>query len=126
VVKHFQQNPSLIYGGNESFITLIPKVKDPLTLNDYLPIPLMGCISKTLFAERVKLAIDTAISLEQSTFVKGRNIVDGPLIVNEIISWAKRLNKRLFILKVDFKKAFDNLNWSFLVDMLDQMNFWSK
>ncbi|KAJ9553612.1 hypothetical protein OSB04_017657 [Centaurea solstitialis] len=55
------------------------------------------------------------------------SIVDGPLIVNETISWAKRTKTRLFLLKVDFEKAFDNLNWGFLFNVLDQiMGFGSK
>ncbi|GJX14125.1 cytochrome P450 [Tanacetum coccineum] len=50
----------------------------------------------------------------QMAFIKGRQIVDGPLIVNEIITWAKKHKKRLMLHKVDFEKAFDSLSWPFL------------
>ncbi|KAJ9541752.1 hypothetical protein OSB04_028258 [Centaurea solstitialis] len=105
---------------------LVPKSKDPLGLNDYRPIHLMGCFSKVVskvLAGRPKLVIDSVISPEQTAFVKGKNITDGPLIVNEILTWAKRVPKKLFIFKVDFEKAFDNLGWSFLFDVMKQMEF---
>ncbi|GKC66174.1 putative RNA-directed DNA polymerase, eukaryota, reverse transcriptase zinc-binding domain protein [Tanacetum coccineum] len=35
-------------------------------------------------------------------------------------------NERLFLLKVDFKKAFDSLEWKFLDNIMNQMGFSSK
>ena len=125
-VLHFAKYSHLNQGCNDSFIALIPKVKDPLSLGEYRPIHLMGCISKVIskvLAERLKKVISTVISQEQTAYVKGKNIVDGPLIVNELITWAKRTKKKMFILKVDFEKAFDNLNWNYLFNTLDQMGF---
>ncbi|GJU60234.1 putative RNA-directed DNA polymerase, eukaryota, reverse transcriptase zinc-binding domain protein [Tanacetum coccineum] len=58
--------------------------------------------------------------------IKGRQIIDGPLMVEEIIAWAKKAKKRLMILKVDFEKAFDSLNWSFLFSTLEQIGFSAK
>ena len=63
------------------------------------------------------------ISLDQIAYVKGSNIIDGLIVVNDIISWTKASNKRLFLFKVDFEMAFDNLNWDFLFNSLDQMGF---
>ncbi|GKC39819.1 putative RNA-directed DNA polymerase, eukaryota, reverse transcriptase zinc-binding domain protein [Tanacetum coccineum] len=60
------------------------------------------------------------------TFIKGRQIIDGPLIVDEIISWAKLTKRKMFFLKVDFEKAFDSLNWSFLDSIMSQMGFSNK
>jgi len=86
----------------------------------------MGCVGKMIFkvlAERQKLVIASIIGVEQSAFVKRRNIIDEPLIVNEIITWAKVKKKEIFLFKVDFEKAFDNLNWGYLLDVLKQMGF---
>ena len=72
----------------------------------------MGCFTKVvskILAKRLKLVIGEVISPTQTAFIKGRQIMDGPLIVNELISWAKRTQKKLFLLKVDFEKAFDNV-----------------
>ena len=86
----------------------------------------MGYISKVIsnvLSERLKIVIDSVISPEQTTYVKGRNILDGPLIVNEIITWTKSSKRGIFLLKVDFDKAFDNLNWAILLSVLEQMGF---
>ncbi|GKC46175.1 putative RNA-directed DNA polymerase, eukaryota, reverse transcriptase zinc-binding domain protein [Tanacetum coccineum] len=59
-------------------------------------------------------------------FLKGHQIIDGPLLVKEIVSWAKKRKKKLLIFKVDFEKAFDSLSWSFLDSIMDQMGFGAK
>nr|GEW57164.1 cytochrome P450 81E8-like [Tanacetum cinerariifolium] len=50
-------------------------------------------------------------------------------MVNEIISWATKKNESLFILKVDFEKAFDSVYWKFLDHIMEQIGFsvkWRK
>ncbi|GKE07601.1 putative RNA-directed DNA polymerase, eukaryota, reverse transcriptase zinc-binding domain protein, partial [Tanacetum coccineum] len=59
-------------------------------------------------------------------FIKGRQIIDGPFMVDEILSWAKKHKKRFFFFKVDFEKAFDTLSWSFLDSIMAQMGFSTK
>ena len=105
-VKNFEVDPILKNGCNDSFIALVPKLKDPLGLGDYRPIHLMGSIGKVIskcLANRLKLVIDTVISPEQTAYVKARKIVDGPLIVNELISWAKYYKKRFFCSKLTLR-----------------------
>ncbi|XP_058757405.1 uncharacterized protein LOC131630662 [Vicia villosa] len=63
------------------------------------------------------------ISCNQSAFVPGRNMLDGVLLVNEVIDWAKRNKSSCLLLKVDFEKAYDSLSWNFLRDMLVRMGF---
>ena len=62
--------------------------------------------------------INSVIGKEQSAFIKGRSILEGPLILNESVSWAKLSKRPFFILKADMEKAFDSLSWSFLDDVL--------
>lgn len=66
------------------------------------------------------------VSKEQTTFIKDRNILDGPLILNEVISWIKKNKKKAFIFKVDFEKAFDCINREFLDSIMQQMDFGDK
>lgn len=42
-VKDFHISGSIPRGCNSSFITLVPKVEDPLNIGDYRPISLIGC-----------------------------------------------------------------------------------
>lgn len=56
-VKFFEQHKVLNSGSNTSFISLIPKSKDPLNLTEYRPINLIGCITKIIskcLASRLK------------------------------------------------------------------------
>ncbi|RVW98823.1 LINE-1 reverse transcriptase-like [Vitis vinifera] len=55
-----------------------------------------------------------------------RQILDASLIANEVIdSWQKRKEKG-FICKLDIEKAYDNINWQFLLKTLHKMGFGSK
>ncbi|GKB75709.1 RNA-directed DNA polymerase, eukaryota, reverse transcriptase zinc-binding domain protein [Tanacetum coccineum] len=104
-VKEFELTSFIPRGCNSSFITLIPKVDDPLVISDFRPISLIGCQYKILakvLANHLAHVISSVISEVQMAFIKGRQIIDGPLIVDEIISWAKKHKKRLMFLKVDF------------------------
>nr|KAJ0194091.1 hypothetical protein LSAT_V11C800426490 [Lactuca sativa] len=128
-VKDFERSGNIDKGCNSSFITLVPKSKDPNTFDDYRPISLIGStykiISKVL-VERLKKVIPLVISPTQSAFIKDRYILDGPLIVNEVISWLRKSKSKAFLFKVDFEKAFDCLNWDYLDSVMEQMNFGGK
>ncbi|KAL4565722.1 hypothetical protein LXL04_029825 [Taraxacum kok-saghyz] len=62
----------------------------------------------------------------QSAYVANRNILDGPLVINELYSWAKSGKKKVLMFKVDFEKAFDSINWNYLESVMNQMGFESK
>ncbi|KAI3751226.1 hypothetical protein L2E82_22274 [Cichorium intybus] len=128
-VLHFDKYGTLARGCNSSFITLAPKVKDPTSLSDFRPICLIGCVYKIIskiLAIRLKKIIGTVISDVQSAYVEGRNILDGPLVINELYSWAKKTRRKILLFKVDFEKAFDSVNWEFLDSILSQMGFGTK
>jgi hypothetical protein len=42
--------------------------------------------------------------------LKGRNLADGVLVIDEIVDFAKKSNLECLILKVDFEKAYDSVN----------------
>nr|GEZ03428.1 RNA-directed DNA polymerase, eukaryota, reverse transcriptase zinc-binding domain protein [Tanacetum cinerariifolium] len=75
-------------GVNSAFITLIPKVSNPLFIKDYRPISLIGLhykiVAKILY-NRLSKVIDSITSPKQSTFISSRQILDGPPILSEII-----------------------------------------
>ncbi|XP_022014806.1 uncharacterized protein LOC110914313 [Helianthus annuus] len=78
------------------------------------------------FNFRLKKVLGSVISDPQSAFLKGRNILDGVLIINEVCSWLKKCKKKAFLFKIDFEKAYDNIHWKFVVDVCRQMGFGSK
>ncbi|GKV51294.1 hypothetical protein SLEP1_g57962 [Rubroshorea leprosula] len=128
-VKDFHTNRGLVRGLNSSFIVLIPKTENPIDLKDFRPISLIGSLYKImakLLANRLKGVMDNIISENQSAFVGKRRIVDGILVLNEIVDEIKRRKSDSFILKVDFEKAYDCVNWNFLNYMMEKFGFGEK
>nr|KAJ0218278.1 hypothetical protein LSAT_V11C300150750 [Lactuca sativa] len=125
-VKHFESYGCLSRGSNSSFITLIPKVKDPLALSDYCSISLIECIYKIIakaLSSRIKRFIGMVIDEVQTAFIEGHNILDGPMILNELRTWSRKKKKKMFLFKVDFDKAFDSINWNYLESVMEQMGY---
>lgn len=79
-----------------------------------------------ILATWIKSVIVSFIGEEQSVFIEGRNIIEGPLIVNELCTWVKKIGKQMLLFKVDFNKAFDFVNWDNLDSIMEQMMFGKK
>lgn len=60
---------------------------------------------------------DPIISENQSAFIGGRQILDGVVILKEILDEAKRKKKSSVIFKVDFEKAYDSVKWELLEEI---------
>jgi hypothetical protein len=98
-------------------------------LGDFRPISLLGCIYKLLakvLAARLASVIGSSIPNTQKVFLKGRQLVEGVVVVNEVIDFAKKSGKDCLILKVDFEKVYDSVDWGFLEDMLLRFGFGDK
>ncbi|GJZ94968.1 hypothetical protein Tco_0667171 [Tanacetum coccineum] len=70
------------------------------------PRSLKGCRPKILAA--LAMVIAGLVSNTQSAFVAGRQILDGPFILNEVLDWCKRKKKKALFFKVDFAKAMNS------------------
>nr|GEV68876.1 hypothetical protein [Tanacetum cinerariifolium] len=131
-VEYFFEYGSFPKGCNYSFVALILKVTDAKLVNDFQPISLIGCVYKVvtkILAIWLVMVIPDLIFDTQSAFVAGRQILDGPFILNEILHWCKRKNKQVMFFKVDFAKAYDSVRWDYLLDMLEGFGFgqsWCK
>ncbi|XP_076937140.1 uncharacterized protein LOC143604598 [Bidens hawaiensis] len=72
---------------------------------------------------RLKLVIGGLISVEQSEFLANRSILDGPLVLNEVIAWLNKSGMKGMLFKVDIDKAYDSVNWGYLDSIMIQMGF---
>lgn len=114
---------------NYGVITLVPKVKEANTIKQYRPICLLNVdykwITKTLTNRLVPMA-KRIIGPNQTGFVKGRNILEGVVILHEVIHELRRSKSQGVILKIDFEKAYDRVRWVFLEQVMIGRNFHPK
>nr|GEY52774.1 RNA-directed DNA polymerase, eukaryota [Tanacetum cinerariifolium] len=108
------------------------RVMDAKFVNDYHPISLIRSVYKVItkiLANRLAVVIADIVSDTQSAFIAERQILDGPFILNEVLHWCKRKNKKAMFFKVDFAKAYDSVRWDYLIDVLEAFGFgptWCK
>jgi hypothetical protein len=78
---------------NYGVITLVPKTREANTFRQYMPIYLLNVDFKIflkLLAERITPMADKIISESQTAFIKGRNILEGVVILHEVIHELKK------------------------------------
>ncbi|XP_073153277.1 uncharacterized protein [Henckelia pumila] len=126
-VLDFFQGSLMPQGFTATTITLIPKVKGAQDWTDFRPISLCNVsnkiISKLLYS-RLRSVVGRLVSQIQSGFVPGRMIADNILLANEL-THSLNLPARggNVILKLDMAKAYDRVQWSFLLDALRRFGF---
>lgn len=128
-VKEFYANSKLPKGIIGSFVILIPKKECAHSINDFRPISLVGCLYKILakvLSKRLKMVLPKVISRTQSAFLENRQILDGVVVVNEVLDYAKRKKKSCLVCKIDFEKAYDYMRWPFLDYMLQRLGFCAR
>ncbi|XP_059441892.1 uncharacterized protein LOC132174217 [Corylus avellana] len=114
---------------NETYITLIPKTKDPTRLTEYRPISLCNVIYKLIakaLANRLKKVLSQIIAPNQSAFIPGRLITDNILVAFEALhTMDARMSGRkgYMALKLDMSKAYDRVEWAFLEAIMVGLGF---
>ena len=119
--RDFHETGKFVRSLNTTFIVMIPKKGGAKDFKDFRPISLVGSLCKLLakvLANRLKRVMGKLVNKAQNTFVGGRQILDDPLIANEIIDLALKKKEKQVLCKLDIEKAYDHINWNFLTKIL--------
>jgi hypothetical protein len=111
---------------NYGVIILIPKIKDANTMRQYRLICLLNVIFKIItkvLTNRLMLVADKVIHSTQTAFIPGRNIYEGVVVLEEVIHELHKTNAKGIILKLDFEKAYDKMQWAFLKEVMRLKGF---
>ena len=109
-----------------AIISLIYKKGDKLQLKNWRPISLLNTdykIMSVVLANRLKKVISKIIHTDQTGYIKGRYIGTNIRLIDDVINLCINENKSAAILFVDFEKAFDTVEWNFIVQTLQKFNF---
>ena len=129
VVLSCLNSGSLLNSINHTFITLIPKVKNPERVYEFRTISLYNVIYKIVskvIANRLKPFLNNIILETQSAFTTSRLITDNVLIAFESLHHMKTSctgKSGYMALKLDMSKAYDRVEWIFLDKILLKLGF---
>jgi hypothetical protein len=111
---------------NRSYMVLLPKKQDAVDVDAFRPICLQNCALKIItkaLTTRLQLEIPNLIDIHQTGFVKGRSISDTFVYALELVQTCHKRRKPAIVLKLDFAKAFDTVNWVGLNSVLQARGF---
>ena len=126
-VIHFFTTNDLLPTFNFTIVVLVPKCSNLSYIKDFCPIfcctVVYKCITKIL-ANRIKKYLPAVIGKSKSSFIQGRSITDNIFMARELVRGYVRysISSRCAI-KIDLQKAFDSLNWKFLLKVLGILKF---
>lgn len=123
LIKGLFRHPADIKSLNKTLITLIPKVDEVSVLSQLKLIRLCNVSYKAftkVLASRLRLVMVKLISPTQRNFVPYIYSRDKILSLHEVIhSLRNRKGKKGWMtIKIDLGKAYDRLNWDFIIDTL--------
>lgn len=128
-ILSYLNSATILHPLNHTFITLIPKIINPMAVTDYRPISLCNVLYKIfskVLANRLKKILPSIITKHQSAFTKNRLISDNILVAFETLHSMSNHNSEksgYMALKLDMSKAYDKVEWCFLEDVMRKLGF---
>jgi hypothetical protein len=126
MVRDFNSNSLDLKRLNYGVITLVPKIKEANTIKQFRPICLLNVDFKVfpkLLIDRLSPVADRVISDSQTVFIKGRNILEGVVILHEVLHEFRRSGKKGVLFKINFEKAYDKVRWAFVQEVMEKKGF---
>ena len=121
-IKHAITREELSIEQKRATLTLVPKKdKDIRHLKNWRPISLLNADYKILakvLAMRMQTLIPYLINQDQSCCIKNRSTFGNIRSIYDVINYINENNTTGIIAIIDYEKAFDTVNWDFLLDCL--------
>lgn len=120
-------NGMLSLSQRRGVITLLQKKgKDGTKLSNWRPVSLLNIdykiLTKTL-AKRIEKCLPAVISPDQSGFLKERYIGEGVRFIEDLIEYHDNNSLSGILVQLDFEKAFDSVEWNFMLAALKKFGF---
>ena len=106
---------------NYTFIVLVPRKGGVEDFKNFKPINLVGNLYKLIakvLANKLNTVMGRLVNKAQNAFVEGRQILDAPLITNEVIDSMLRKGEKGILCKLGIEKAYYHINCGFLLTVL--------
>ena len=117
-VQDFFITGVIFLGLNSSFIILLPKLRESISVDQFRPIVLSNFlfkISSKILADRLARVTSRIISPQQFSFIRDRHIEDCIALASDCVNvLQKKCYGGNLAMKIDMHKAFNTLDWSFL------------
>jgi len=121
------KNKTLTQEQKIGILNLIPKEnKDLRLLANWRPVSLLNTDYKILtkaLAIRLQKVIPKLINSDQVGYIKGRYIGENIRTIFDLMLHADLNQIEAYIAQIDFEKAFDSIEWPFLLETLKAFNF---
>lgn len=110
-------------GVNSTILALVPKKVDSLEMRDFRPIACCNVLYKVvskIIANRLKGVLPRIVLENQSAFIKGRLLMENVLLASELVKdYHKEDISPRCVMKIDISKAFDSVQWDFVLRSLE-------
>jgi hypothetical protein len=106
--RYFDNNSTDLFRLNFSLVTLIQKEVDARNLKKFRPIALSNCCFKIFSkacTKRMGICVDRLISSNQTSFIRGRYILESVVTTHEVIHDVHHNKEEVIVLKLDYEKA---------------------
>ncbi|GBG61726.1 hypothetical protein CBR_g23241 [Chara braunii] len=107
-------------------ITLLYKKGDKLNVRNWRPISLLNVAYKILakaLSRRLGQFLPDLVKSDQGAFVKGRSIAENIMVAMGALEVIGKEKRQVLVSMLDLEKAYDRVNWSFVLTTLEHMSF---
>jgi len=126
-IKDFFASGKMLKQVNHSIIFLVPKSTTTNSAADFRPISCCNVIYKVIskiLAGRMAHVLGDIINPTQNAFLGVRKMADNIHLMQELLRhYGRKRSSPKCIIKIDFRKAFDTIQWSFLRTVLLLLGF---